>query len=60
MRTKRIVLNLTSAEYEQLYRAVNRYRDEVFAREDEYPGQCSDVQQLLDKLHENYQRNGCP
>jgi hypothetical protein len=56
--TKRIVLNLTSAEYEALARAVTMYCDpDNFLR---YPDEWKVRETLAAKMQDSYEKWGCP
>lgn len=56
--TKRIVLNLTSAEYEELKDAVEFHceAERVYA----YDDQPQAINGLLEKMRQNYEKNGVP
>lgn len=56
--TKRIVLNLTSAEFEELYRAVRNHDEAGPWRQ--YNGQEEVTASLLEKVAERYEKWGCP
>jgi hypothetical protein len=58
--TKRIVLNLTTQEFEELHRAVHHYWTEAPLHDAAYPGQVDAINRMVCKVDENYERNGCP
>jgi len=60
--TKRICLDLTTGEYEQLARAVRAWREAPcydWTQEDAALI-AREVESLADKMTANYERNGCP
>lgn len=64
MNTKRITLNLTSAEFEIMYRTLREAADEnqrnPKPRLQSWPGYDEDMESLWEKVQLNYARNGCP
>lgn len=60
MTTKRITLNLTSAEFELMYSILRKAADEIADRPEEYPGEHAHADSLWEKVQLNYARNGCP
>jgi len=60
--TKRICLELTTAEYEELARAVRAWRQApCFDWSQEDAAQiAATVETLAAKMDANYERNGCP
>lgn len=64
MNTKRITLNLTSAEFEIMYRALRDAADEnernAPQRPEPWEGYNQQMESLWEKVQLNYARNGCP
>jgi hypothetical protein len=56
--TKRIVLNLTTQEFEELYRAVRNHQEA--GPWHQYNGQDETIAALLEKVAERYEKWGCP
>jgi len=61
-KTKRICLELTTMEYEHLYRAVRNHYESENAGPDFNPvmREWEHIASLFEKMSQNYERNGCP